>query len=226
MQTQTPPLNEAQAVTGMMIRPKGDQLEISFSVSETESWDSFIKQPEQLSCPCTTTAIRFRPMITALQINTSFKRTVERSGIIPSVPVSLIGPMLEECSGISDRYYGYNRGQPCILIKLNRVCRPLTSDPREDSDKIGPLAYYPPNGTFNLMYYPYYGKKAQVTHTTHTITTGELHSAAGGCEVPERLSEHRTSTSSVKSRPTRSPAGNERDKFAGRVSFKLRINDK
>lgn len=33
---------------------------------------------------------------------------------------------------------------------------------REDSDKIGVLQYFPPNGTFNLMYYPYYGKKAQV----------------------------------------------------------------
>lgn len=33
---------------------------------------------------------------------------------------------------------------------------------KEDSEKIGPLAYYPVNGTFNLMYYPYYGKKAQV----------------------------------------------------------------
>lgn len=40
---------------------------------------------------------------------------------------------------------------------------------REDSDKIGPLAYYPPNGTFNLMYYPYYGKKAQVTQTPLNI---------------------------------------------------------
>lgn len=34
---------------------------------------------------------------------------------------------------------------------------------REDSDKIGELMYFPPNGTFNLMYYPYYGKKAQVS---------------------------------------------------------------
>lgn len=34
---------------------------------------------------------------------------------------------------------------------------------REDSDKIGALQYFPPNGTFNLMYYPYYGKKAQVS---------------------------------------------------------------
>lgn len=33
---------------------------------------------------------------------------------------------------------------------------------REDTDKIGEMIYFPPNGTFNLMYYPYYGKKAQV----------------------------------------------------------------
>lgn len=82
---------------------------------------------------------------------------------------------------------------------------------REDSDKIGLLAYYPPNGTFNLMYYPYYGKKAQVltqysvhtkVHAQYTQSTvliltcdaftvsGELHSASSGREVPERLSEH------------------------------------
>lgn len=33
---------------------------------------------------------------------------------------------------------------------------------REDTEKIGELRYFPPNGTFNLMYYPFYGKKAQV----------------------------------------------------------------
>ncbi len=27
----------------MMIRPKGDQLEISFSISNTESWDGFVQ---------------------------------------------------------------------------------------------------------------------------------------------------------------------------------------
>lgn len=36
--------------------------------------------------------------------------------------------MLGDCSGIVDRFYGYNRGQPCILIKLNRVRWLLTFD--------------------------------------------------------------------------------------------------
>lgn len=29
--------------------------------------------------------------------------------------------ILEDCSGINDRYYGYQDGKPCIIIKLNRV---------------------------------------------------------------------------------------------------------
>lgn len=29
--------------------------------------------------------------------------------------------ILEQCSGIGDRYYGYQEGKPCIIIKLNRV---------------------------------------------------------------------------------------------------------
>lgn len=29
--------------------------------------------------------------------------------------------LLEECSGIFDRYYGYQEGKPCIIIKMNRV---------------------------------------------------------------------------------------------------------
>ena len=38
---------------------------------------------------------------------------------------------------------------------------------REDTELIGQLMYFPPNGTFNLMYYPYYGKKAQVRKHTY-----------------------------------------------------------
>lgn len=35
--------------------------------------------------------------------------------------------ILEDCSGITDRYYGYNDGKPCIIIKLNRVRREIES---------------------------------------------------------------------------------------------------
>lgn len=45
------------------------------------------------------------------------------------------------------------------MYETDKIVSPLQ---KEDSDKIGEMLYFPPNGTFNLMYYPYYGKKAQV----------------------------------------------------------------
>ncbi|KAG7232663.1 hypothetical protein INR49_008243 [Caranx melampygus] len=80
------------------------------------------------------------------------------------------------------------------------VCRRL----KEDSEKIGPLAYFPPNGTFNLMYYPYYGKKAQFLNASLNTDIN----------IECKINSNTLIT------------GSERDKFAGRVSFKLRINDK
>lgn len=42
------------SVPGMMIRPKGDQLEIRFSVSDPESWNGFVQNLNSfLTCETT-----------------------------------------------------------------------------------------------------------------------------------------------------------------------------
>ncbi|XP_051800629.1 sodium/potassium-transporting ATPase subunit beta-2-like isoform X16 [Acanthochromis polyacanthus] len=171
-----PTWQDRLATPGMMIRPKGDQLEITFSVSSTESWDGLVTNLNSF----------LSPYNDSYQVQTNDNCPPDQyfiqedSGEVRNNPkrsCQFNRTVLEDCSGISDRFYGYNRGQPCILIKLNRVIGMLPGKDgqspyvtcgakREDSDKIGPLAYYPPNGTFNLMYYPYYGKRAQVTQNT------------------------------------------------------------
>ncbi|XP_071321238.1 sodium/potassium-transporting ATPase subunit beta-2a isoform X2 [Trachinotus anak] len=220
-----PTWQDRLATPGMMIRPKGDQLEIVFSVSETESWDGFIHNLNTFLSP----------------YNDSYQAQTndncppdqyfiqEDSGEVRNNPkrsCQFNRTMLEECSGISDRFYGYNRGQPCILIKLNRVIGMLPGKDgqspyvtcgakREDSDKIGPLVYFPPNGTFNLMFYPYYGRKAQVNYTQPLVAVKFLNASLNtDINIECKINSN-----------TIAP-GNERDKFAGRVSFKLRINDK
>ncbi|XP_067347730.1 sodium/potassium-transporting ATPase subunit beta-2b isoform X2 [Channa argus] len=132
--------------------------------------------------------------------------------------------ILQDCSGLEDRFYGYQIGKPCIIIKLNRVIgmRPgndgqapyvTCGAKREDSDKIGDLAYFPPNGTFNLMYYPYYGKKAQVNYSQPLVAVKFLN-----------ITQNEDVNIECKINANNIPSGSERDKFAGRVSFKLRIN--
>ncbi|TKS93354.1 Sodium/potassium-transporting ATPase subunit beta-2 [Collichthys lucidus] len=204
-----PTWQDRLATPGMMIRPKGDQLEISFSVSDTESWDGFIQNLNTF----------LSPYNDSYQVQTNDNCPPDQY-FIQEDSGEFNRTMLEDCSGIVDRFYGYNRGQPCILIKLNRVIGML---PGKDSQspyvtcgaKIGPLAYFPPNGTFNLMYYPYYGKKAQVNYTQPLVAVKFLNASLNtDINVECKINSNTLAD------------GSERDKFAGRVSFKLRINDK
>ncbi|XP_061566094.1 sodium/potassium-transporting ATPase subunit beta-2-like [Cololabis saira] len=210
---------------GMMIRPKGEQLDISFSMSNTESWDSFIQNLNTFLSPYNDSY--------QLQTNDYCPADEyfiqEDSGEVKNNPkrsCQFNRTMLGDCSGIGDRMYGYDKGQPCVLIKLNRVIGMLPGRDgespyvtcgakREDSDKIGPLAYYPQNGTFNLMYYPYYGKRAQVNYTQPLVAVKFLNATLNtDISVECKITSNTLVT------------GGERDKFAGRVSFRLRISDK
>ncbi|XP_057696836.1 sodium/potassium-transporting ATPase subunit beta-1a [Corythoichthys intestinalis] len=92
---------------------------------------------------------------------------------------------LQSCSGQSDETFGFRSGEPCIIIKLNRIVnfRPKAPESseglppqiqakvspnsvpifcknkrEEDADKLGPIQYFGFDGTFPLQYYPYYGR--------------------------------------------------------------------
>ncbi|XP_038158740.1 sodium/potassium-transporting ATPase subunit beta-2-like isoform X3 [Cyprinodon tularosa] len=209
---------------GMMIRPKGDQLEIRYSVSDTESWEDFVQNLN--------TFLSSYNDSHQVQLNADCPPDQyfiqEDSGEVRNNPkrsCQFNRTMLGDCSGLEDRFYGYSKAQPCILIKLNRVIGMLPGKDgqspyvscgakNEDSEKIGPLAYFPDNGTFNLMYYPYYGKKAQVNYTQPLVAVKFLNASLNTdinveCKVVSNTLQ----------------AGSERDRFAGRVSFKLRINN-
>uniref|UniRef100_A0A8C1W5F5 Sodium/potassium-transporting ATPase subunit beta-2 n=1 Tax=Cyprinus carpio TaxID=7962 RepID=A0A8C1W5F5_CYPCA len=73
------------------------------------------------------------------------------------------------------------------------------------------VEYFPPNGTFNLMYYPYYGKRVNYSQPLVAVKFTDL-SFNTDFNVECKIN------SSFKFKTS------ERDKFAGRVNFKLRIN--
>ncbi|XP_028655897.1 potassium-transporting ATPase subunit beta-like [Erpetoichthys calabaricus] len=83
---------------------------------------------------------------------------------------------LGKCSGMDNSTFGYPDGQPCIIIKMNRIikffpsgkgspppyvnCSMLKGEPKN----LHNIEYFPPNGTFDLHYFPYYGKIAQPSY--------------------------------------------------------------
>lgn len=123
------------------------------------------------------------------------------------------------------------------------------------------MVYFPPNGTFNPMYYPYYGKKAQVRLNLNSkyylneqilpLITDQLSRISRHSRQNAKLPVLKMSWAmflqvnysqplvavkflnittnqdvniECKINANNIPLGTVRDKWAGRVSFKLRIN--
>ncbi|XP_056451011.1 sodium/potassium-transporting ATPase subunit beta-2b [Gadus chalcogrammus] len=219
-----PTWQDRLATPGMMIRPKGvEALEIIYNTHDTESWDLYAQALDKFLGPYNN-SVQSQKNDVCDPDQYNFQNDMDEVKNNPKRSCQFNRTLLEDCSGIQDRYYGYQEGTPCIIIKLNRVIGLLPGKDgmapsvkcgakREDNDKIGEVQYFPPNGTFNLMYYPYYGKKAQVNYSQPLVAIKFLN-----------ITTNEDVNIECKIISNNIPVGSDRDKFAGRVSFKLRIN--
>lgn len=218
-----PTWQDRLATPGLMIRPKGISMEILYKMKDTESWDVYVQALDSFLAPYNNSQQVMNNDVCAP--DQYFVQ--EDSGTVRNNPkrsCQFNRTMLGECDGLTDRTYGYREGKPCVLIKLNRVIGMLPGKDgqspyvtcgakREDSELLGDMAYFPPNGSFNLMYYPYYGKRAQVNYSQPLVAVKFLNLTLN-TDVNVECKINSNTISDF----------NERDKFAGRVSFKLRIS--
>ncbi|KAM5221746.1 protein ATP1B4 isoform 2-T2 [Ctenodactylus gundi] len=160
---------------GVMIRPFAHSLNFNFNVSEPDTWQHYVislngflqgyndslQEEMNVDCP---------PGQYFIQDGNEdedkkacqFKRS-----------------FLKNCSGLEDPTFGYSTGQPCILLKMNRIVgfRPELGDPvkvsckvqRGDENDIRSINYYPESASFDLRYYPYYGKLTHVNYTSPLV---------------------------------------------------------
>ncbi|XP_036807179.1 potassium-transporting ATPase subunit beta-like [Oncorhynchus mykiss] len=88
--------------------------------------------------------------------------------------------MLGRCSGLDDPTFGYNGTTPCVIIKMNRIINFLPNNGTgmaphlnctilSGHENIDMIEYFPTNGTFDLSYFPYYGKLAQPTYVNPLV---------------------------------------------------------
>ncbi|XP_031469643.1 potassium-transporting ATPase subunit beta [Phasianus colchicus] len=195
-------------------------LQIYYNASDNKTWEGLVTMLQ-------TFLTEYSPAAQHLNINcTSNTYFIQNTFDGPNntkLSCKFTSDMLQNCSGIIDPTFGFPEGKPCFIVKMNRIIKFYPGNgtaPRVDCTYVGdesrPLEveYYPVNGTFNLHYFPYYGKKAQPTYSNPLVAVKFLNI---------------TKNVEVKIVCKIIGAGitfdNIHDPYEGKVEFKLKIED-
>ncbi|CAB1435077.1 unnamed protein product [Pleuronectes platessa] len=128
---------------------------------------------------------------------------------------------LRQCSGLSDTSFGFADGKPCVIIKMNRVIglKPQ-GDPFINCTAKGgrplQIQYFPSEGRLDKMFFPYYGKKAHPEYVQPLVAV-KLFLTKDDLNV-EQTVECKVQGSDLRN-------DDDRDKFQGRVTFKVKVSE-
>lgn len=171
----TPKYRDRVAPPGVMIRPHVNKiLEINFSFGNPQSWKPYVNNLEQfLGAYNDSVQERKNAVCTpgSYFIQDTEESTMKRA-------CQFKRSLLKNCSGLEDQTFGYSRGHPCILLKMNRIIgyRPGYGTPvtvsckgrKDDMSNVLAVDFYP-SSTFDPMYFPYYGKRTHENYTSPLV---------------------------------------------------------
>ncbi|XP_072897592.1 sodium/potassium-transporting ATPase subunit beta-3a [Hemitrygon akajei] len=212
----TPKYRDRVSSPGLMIRPKvGSSLEIVFNKSDSKSYEKYVAALDGF----------LKPYDDLIQAQKNIfchpgKYLTQPENILEKKACQFNRTMLGECSGINNGTFGYSEGRPCVLVKMNRIIGlevGAGSNPTVNcSSKKEPNVDMQYFGSFDKMYYPYYGKKAHVNYSQPLVAVKLM---LGTNDTNKDLMiECKITGTNLKN-------NDDRDRFLGRVAFSVRVTE-
>ncbi|XP_034036547.1 sodium/potassium-transporting ATPase subunit beta-1a [Thalassophryne amazonica] len=180
-----PKYQDRVAPPGLSHTPRSEKSEISFHMSDEKTYKDYVTSIHEL-------LKKYNDSIQTEQLNyedcgvtpDGYKNQGDWENDSKRKACRFYRSWLDSCSGLLDETYGFKDGNPCLIVKLNRIVSfrpkapsnetlPVAVQPLaqpnliplhcknkrdEDLDMIGDIQYFGISGGFPLQYYPYYGK--------------------------------------------------------------------
>ncbi|KAG7471012.1 hypothetical protein MATL_G00120070 [Megalops atlanticus] len=208
----TPKYRDRVSNPGLVIRPK--YMEIVFNQTDPSKYLKYVQHLESFLQPYNDTEQEQNEMCVAGQY-------FDQDAQVEKKVCQFKRSFLRQCSGLSDTTFGYSTGKPCVLVKMNRIiglkpqggpyinCTAKREHPLQ-------MQYFPSEGKFDKMYFPYYGKKAHPKYVQPLVAVKLL-----------LTKEDYNTEITVECRIDGSDLRNndDRDKFLGRVTFKVKVTE-
>ncbi|XP_024232450.1 sodium/potassium-transporting ATPase subunit beta-3 [Oncorhynchus tshawytscha] len=205
-----PTYRDRVASPGLVIRPRS--LDIVFNRTDTKQYVQYVQHLENFLQQYNDTVQERNELC---MVGEYYEQDDQEEKKVCQFKRSL----LRQCSGLSDTTFGYTEGKPCVLVKMNRI---IGLKPRGDpyinctAKRESPLQmqYFPSEGRFDKMYFPYYGKNLHSTYVQPLVAVKLL-------LTKEDYNNELTVECKIEGSDLRN--SDDRDKFLGRVTFRVKV---